>query len=94
MPFSITEKDEEETEKDEPSHRATDNSSCPSSIILTIRIDSVLAIIGVATTSGDNSNARRLAARLALLAEWVSRIEGMRNIKLTGSNGVITTRHK
>jgi len=80
-------KDEEETEKDEPSHRATDNSGCPSSIVLTIGISAT-------TTSGSNSNAGRLAGRLALLAEWVSRIEGMRDIKMTGRSDVGTTSRK
>jgi len=67
--FSATEKEEEETEKHHRSHGATDNTSCPSSIVLTIGIGNV---IGAATTSGSNSRAGRLAGRLALLAKRVS----------------------
>jgi len=82
------EKNEEETEKHDPPHRTTDNSSCPSSIVLTIGI-------GAVATSGSNNNAGRLVDRLAdrlvLLAEWVSRIEGMRDWAGTGSNGVSKT---
>jgi hypothetical protein len=89
--FSATVKDEEETEKDDRSQRATDNSSCPSSIGLN---GNILAIIGSATTSGTNSIAGRFAGRLALSAGWVSRIEGMRDLAGTGSNDVITTGQK
>ena len=69
MSCFVTEKNEEETEKHDPTHRTTDNSSCPSSIVLTIGI-------GAVTTSGGNNNAGRLTGRLAdrfiLLAERVS----------------------
>jgi hypothetical protein len=83
MSLSATEKDEEETQKDDRSQCAADNSGCPSSI--SIGIDTILAIIGGATTGGINSIAGRLAGRVALLAEWVSRIEGMRDLAGTGS---------
>ena len=86
--FSATEKDEEETEKDDRSHRATDNRSRPSSIILAIGVDTVPDIIGDATTSGGSRN----AGRFALLAEWVSRIEGMCDLlTVTGKTNLTTT---
>jgi len=80
-------KDEEETEKDDPPHRATDNGSRPSSIVLTIGI---IAITDADTSGGTNSS----AGRLALLAEWVSRIEGMRDLARTDISNAITTCHK
>jgi len=82
--FSATENDEEETEKHDRSHGASDNTSCPPSIVLTIGIGTA---IGAATTSGSNSR----AGRLALLGKRVSRIEGMRDLAGTGSNDVIST---
>jgi hypothetical protein len=92
MSLYATEKGEEETQKDDRSQRATDNSSCPSSI--TIGTGTILANISGAANSGSNSIAGRLAGRLALLAEWVSRIEGMRDLAGAGGNNVITTGHK
>ena len=86
--FSATEKDEEETkEEDDCSQRTTDNRSRPSSVVLAIGIDTVPAIIGATTTIGSSSN----AARVALLAEWVSRIEGMCDLAGTGRNDPITS---
>ena len=75
MSFSVTVKDEEETEKDDRSHRGADNSCCPPSIALAIRIGTVLTNIGTTTTTTTGSN--RCAGRIAFLVEWVSRIEGM-----------------
>ena len=96
--FSATEKDEEEAKKDDRSHRATDNRSRPSSIVLEISIDTVPDIIGDATTSGGGaitSGGNRNAGRFALLAIWVSRIEGMCDLlTVTGKNNLTTTGHK
>ena len=75
MSFSVTVKDEEETEKDDRSHRAADNTRCPSSIILVIGIVTIpsnISNIGATTTSGRSSNAGRIAGRIALLVECVS----------------------
>ena len=68
MSFPVTVKNEEETEKDDRSHSAADNSCCPSPIVLAI-------------------------GSIDLLAEWVSRIEGMRACDLAGTGStVVTTR--
>jgi len=64
MSLSVTVKDEEETEKDDRSHRAADNTRCPSSIVLAIGI---VTIIGATITSRSSSN----AGRIALWAECV-----------------------
>ena len=68
--FSATVKDEEETEKDDRSHRAADNTRYPSSIALTIGIVTVLNNIGnirATTTSGSSGN----AGCIAFLSECV-----------------------
>ena len=82
MSFSVTVKDEEETEKDDRSHRGADNSCCPSSIVLAIGIGTVLTNIGATTTTTTTTGGNRSAGRIALLVEWVSRIEGMRDCDL------------
>ncbi len=87
MSFSVTVKDEEETEKDDRSHRASDNSRCPSSIVLAVTIPSNIGNIGATTTSGSSSN----AGRIAPLAEWVPRIEGMRACDLAGTGSRVVT---
>ena len=82
------EKDEEETEEeDDCSQRTTDNRSRPSSIVLAIGIDTVPVIIGATTINGISSN----AGGVAPLAEWVSRIEGMRDLAGTGRNDLVTS---
>ena len=71
MSFSVTVKDEEETEKDDCSHGAADNTSCPFSIVLAVGIVTILSNIGnirAATTSRRSSN----AGRIALLVQCVS----------------------
>jgi len=83
----VTEKDEKETEEDDPSQRAADNCGRPSSII---GIGPGIAILFAATTSGSNVN----AGRLALLVEWVSRIKRMRDLARTLGNDVITSGRK
>ena len=81
MSFSVTVEDEEETEKDDCSHRGADNSCCPSFIALAIGIGTIGTNFGAATTTGSD----RSAGRIALLVEWVSRIEGMRACDLAGT---------
>ena len=81
--------EEEETEKDDRSHRAADNSRCPSSIVLAIDgIGTVLSSIGATTTSGRSGS----AVRIVPLAEWVPRIEGMRACDLAGTGSRVVTR--
>ena len=46
MSFSETVKGEQDTEKDDCSHRAADNTRCPSSIVLAIGIVTILSNIG------------------------------------------------
>ena len=75
MSFSVTVKDEEETEKDDCSHGAADNTRRPSSIVVAIgivTIRSYISNIGATTTGGSSSNAGRIDGRIALLAECVS----------------------
>ena len=84
MSPSVTVKNEEETEKDDRAHRAADNSCCPSSIVLAIGIDAILTSIGVTTTGRS-----RIVGRVALLVEWVSRIEGMRACDLTRTRSIV-----
>ena len=82
MSFSVTVEDEEETEKDDRSHRGADNSCCPSFIALAIGIGTIGTNIGATTTT---TGSNRCAGRIALLVEWVSRIEGMRACDLAGT---------
>ena len=87
MSFSVTVKDEEETEKDDHAHRRADNGCCPSSIALAIGIDTILTNIGAITTTGSNGSVRRIA----LLGEWVVRIVGMRDCDLAGTGSIVCT---
>ena len=86
--FSVKVEDEEETEKDDRSQSAADNSRCLSSIILAIvGIGTILNGIGATTTSRRSSS----AGRIVLLAEWVPRIEGMCAYDLAGTGGRVVT---
>ena len=88
MSLSVKVKDEEETEKDDRSQSAADNSRCLSSIILAIvGIGTVLSNIGATSASGSSSSTGRIVPS----AEWVPRIEGMRAYDLARTGGRVVT---